>query len=93
MHVALPEAQARVDIRNGEVVSARIGGKFQPGDLATGGQKSSRRVFGIDPSLNGVAIWHFWNLINWKRFTGRNPQLQFNQVQPGNHLGDWMFHL
>jgi len=26
MHVALPEAQARVDIRNGEIVSARIGG-------------------------------------------------------------------
>src|SRR3954451_4526418 len=49
------------------------------------------RVFGVQPYLDGVTGCRRWG--GRERFTGGDRELQFDQVQTGGLLGDWVFDL
>ena len=61
----------------------------QPGT----GQKVGCRAFRIDTRFNGPAITRDIILSQRQRFAARHPQLPLHQIQPGDGLGDRMFHL
>ena len=50
-------------------------------------------VFGVDPHLDGVAVYRDVVLGDRQLFTSGDPQLQFHQVQAGHHLGHAVLHL
>jgi len=64
------------------------------GEHAAGGrQKALGGVLGGDSRLDRVPTQAHVLLADRQRFTGRNPQLQLDEVQPGDHLGDRMLDL
>ena len=50
-------------------------------------------VFGAQPDLDGVALPAHIGLLERQRFAACDAQLPLHQVEPGEHLGHWVFHL
>jgi len=61
--------------------------------LAALGPEVLTRVLGQDTELDGVAARDDVRLVDAERLTGRDPDLQSDQVDAGAHLGNWMLNL
>ena len=72
---------------------ARLGRRTQMRDAPDRRQEPPVRVFGVDARFKRVAAYRQLRLSLGQRFACRHAQLPFDQIEPGDHLGDWMLHL
>ena len=84
-------AHAGLDADLGAVAHRR--GKRQVMQRAGGGQEALRGVLGIEPRLEGVAVERDFALLARQLLAGRDPQLPFDEVDAGHHLGHRMLDL
>ena len=84
-------AVAGVDRRVGAYAGAA--GGVVAGDLAEAGQEVVLRVFGIDAELQGIATVDDVALLYRQRQAAGDADLLADDVQPGDFLGDGVFHL
>ena len=71
-------------------ISAR---RVDVGDQARAGHEVFRRVLGVDPALDGVALDDHILLAHAEFFPRGNADLLFDQVHSGHHLGHRVLHL
>ncbi|MOA14674.1 hypothetical protein D3C78_1347930 [compost metagenome] len=68
-------------------------GKNELADRADRRQKIMRRVFGINPGLDGVTVYAEIRPVLRQCLTIRNTELPFDQIQAGNIFRHRMFDL
>ena len=56
-------------------------------------QEPALGVFGVQPHLDGMAGGGHGFLSERQRLARPDPQLPLDQIEPGDHLGDWMLDL
>ncbi len=62
-------------------------------DLSDGGHPAGSGVLGDEPRLDGVSCDLDTRLAERQRLARRHPQLELDEVEAGDHLGDRMLHL
>ena len=72
---------------------ARAARREVAGDHAGGGDEAAGRLLGADARLDGPAVETDGPLVKGQRLAAGDAQLPFHQVEPGDHLGDRVFHL
>ena len=68
-------------------------GRLKTHQAAGAGQKTAKRVFGIDAAFHRPAVTLHVLLLKRQLFTCRHANHQLHQVQPGNAFGHRVLHL
>ena len=74
-------------------LARRIGGKHHLGEQAGTRLEVFGRVFGVQPHLNGRALWHRLQRVQRRQVAGRKLQHPGHQIHPAHLLGHAVLHL
>ena len=75
------------------MVAAHAAGHVPVRDTSAARQEVVRRRFGAEPDLDRVSVPLNVGLTERERLAARDPELQFDEVEPGDELGHGMFDL